>query len=216
MMSDDLYVPENEFQVETSGKFVTTEFEPVFDAAEFTRIGKDLFVQRSQVTNDFGIEWMRRHLGPQYNIHVLDFQDKNAMHIDGTFIPLGPGKLLVNPKRPCITGVSQKKFTYLGKEQDYKLPDMFKGWDIFVAQSPVLPAEHPLFFTSPWTASCNIIMLDHKRVVCEASETPTIEAFKSWGFTPIPVPFRHFLPFGGSFHCATCDIRRKGELQSYF
>ena len=215
-MSDDLYVPESEFQVETSGKFVTTEFEPVFDAAEFTRIGKDLFVQRSQVTNDFGIEWMRRHLGPKYNIHVLDFQDKNAMHIDGTFIPLGPGKLLVNPKRPCITGVSQKKFTYLGQEQDYKLPEMFKGWDIFVAQSPVLPAEHPLFFTSPWTASCNIIMLDHKRVVCEASETPTIEAFKSWGFTPIPVPFRHFLPFGGSFHCATCDIRRTGELQSYF
>ena len=123
-----------------------------------------------------------------------------------------------------------------------------QGWDIFVAQQPVLPADHPLFFTSPWTASCNIIMLDHKRVVCEASETPTIEvrhrcllryvrliraishcpcsptnfppsvvqAFKSWGFTPIPVPFRHFLPFGGSFHCATCDIRRTGELQSYF
>ena len=79
-MSDDLYVPEAEFKVETAGRcvmagvggdgvwcascsphpppcnrmgensFVTTEFEPVFDAAEFTRIGKDLFVQRSQVT----------------------------------------------------------------------------------------------------------------------------------------------------------------------
>lgn len=71
------------------GAFVTTEFEPVFDAAEFTRIGRDIFVQRSQVTNNFGIEWMQRHLGPEYKIHVLDFQDKNAMHIDGTFIPLG-------------------------------------------------------------------------------------------------------------------------------
>jgi glycine amidinotransferase len=163
-MSDELYKSEAEFKVDTANEFVTTEFEPVFDAAEFTRIGKDIFVQRSQVTNDFGIEWMRRHLGPNYTIHVLDFQDKNAMHIDGTFIPLGPGKLLVNPKRPCITGETMKHFTYQGTEKEYKLPKMFKGWDIFVAQTPQLHADHPLFFTSPWTASCNIIMLDHVRI----------------------------------------------------
>lgn len=215
-MSDELFVPESDFKENVTGNFVTTEFEPVFDAAEFTRIGKDIFTQRSQVTNDFGIEWMRRHLGPDYNIHVLDFQDKNAMHIDGTFIPLGPGKILVNPKRPCITGETQKFFTYNGKENEYKLPPMFKGWDIFVAASPMLSPDHPLFFTSPWTASCNIIMLDHERVVVEANETDTIKAFQSWGFKTIPVQFRNFLPFGGSFHCATCDIRRRGELQSYF
>jgi glycine amidinotransferase len=52
--------------------------------------------------------------------------------------------------------------------------------------------------------------------VVEAEETTTYDAFKSWGFKPIKVPFRNFMPFGGSFHCATCDIRRKGELQSYF
>ena len=89
-MSDDLYKSENDFKVDSNNtplanEFVTTEYEPVFDAAEFTRIGKDIFTQRSQVTNDFGIEWMRRHLGKDYQIHVLDFQDKNAMHIDGSF-----------------------------------------------------------------------------------------------------------------------------------
>lgn len=83
------------------------------------------------------------------------------MHIDGTFIPLGPGKLLVNPKRPCITGVPVKSFTFKGETKEYRLPPMFKGWDVFVAQYPMLPEDHPLFFTSPWTASCNIIMLDH-------------------------------------------------------
>jgi glycine amidinotransferase len=165
LMSDELYMDENNFKVSTTNEFVTTEFEPVFDAAEFTRIGKDIFVQRSQVTNMFGIEWMKRHLGDKYNIHLLDFQDKNAMHIDGTFIPLGPGKLLVNPKRPCITGETMKWFTYQGTEKEYKLPKMFKGWDIFVAQTPMLPETHPLFFTSPWTASCNIIMLDHVRAL---------------------------------------------------
>eukprot|EP00754_Rhynchopus_humris_P044785 Rhum_TRINITY_DN4396_c0_g2::Rhum_TRINITY_DN4396_c0_g2_i1::g.14166::m.14166/K00613/GATM; glycine amidinotransferase len=83
---------------------IVTEDEPVFDAAEFTRFGRDLFVQRSHVTNEFGIEWMRRHLGDEYNITVLDFDDRNGMHIDGTFVPIGEGKLLINPARPCLTG----------------------------------------------------------------------------------------------------------------
>jgi glycine amidinotransferase len=36
------------------------------------------------------------------------------------------------------------------------------------------------------------------------------------GFTPVPCPFMHYKPFGGSFHCATLDIRRRGTLESYF
>jgi glycine amidinotransferase len=215
LMSDDLYENEETFEIK-EGNFVVTEFEPVFDAAEFTRVGRDLFVQRSQVTNLFGIEWMKRHLGDPYRVHLLDFKDKNAMHIDGTFIPMGVGKLLVNPIRPCITGKPHTHFTYKEKEVEYRLPPMFEGWDIFVAQTPVLPASHPLFFTSPWTASANIIMLDEERVVVEASEEPTIRAFESWGFKTVKVPFRHFLPFGGSFYCATCDVRRRGTLEDYF
>ena len=201
---------------------VITEYEPTFDAACFTRMGKDLFCQQSQVTNLFGIEWLKRHLGDEYNIHILDFQDRNAMHIDGTFIPLGPGKILVNPKRPCITGSTKKWYTYDGENKEYKLPDMFKGWDIFIAEKPILPNDHPLFFTSPWTASANVLILgqggkgEKPRVVCEAHEEPTIKSFENWGFDVVKVPFRNFLPFGGSFHCATCDIRRESILESYF
>ena len=52
-MSDDLYdmdypVKDRENLV-AQGKFVTTEFEPCFDAADFIRAGRDIFVQRSQV-----------------------------------------------------------------------------------------------------------------------------------------------------------------------
>lgn len=67
------------------------------------------------------------------------------------------------------------------------LPEMFKGWEIFIAESPVLPDTHPLYFTSPWTASCNVLLLDQKRVVCEASEGPTIRAFENWGFEVVKV-----------------------------
>jgi glycine amidinotransferase len=59
-------------------------------------------------------------------------------------------------------------------------------------------------------------MLDEKRVIVEKDQEPFIKALKDWGFAPIPCPFQNYYVFAGSFHCATCDIRRKGGLQSYF
>lgn len=43
---------EDRHKLARQGKFVTTEHEPCFDAADFMRAGKDLFVQRSQVRAD--------------------------------------------------------------------------------------------------------------------------------------------------------------------
>ena len=59
-------------------------------------------------------------------------------------------------------------------------------------------------------------MLDEERVIVEKRQEPLIKALKSWGFKPIPCSFENYFPFLGSFHCATLDIRRRGELQSYF
>jgi glycine amidinotransferase len=69
--------------------------------------------------------------------------------------------------------------------------------------------------SSPWI-SMNVISLDERRVVVEEGEAPLIAKLRSWGFDPIPCPFRAFQAFGGSFHCATLDVRRTGELESYF
>ena len=46
--------------------------------------------------------------------------------------------------------------------------------------------------------------------------TKLFKKFKDWGFEPIPCSFRNFNFFGGSFHCATTDVRRRGGLESYF
>ncbi len=62
--------------------------------------------------------------------------------------------------------------------------------------------------------SINVLMLDPKRVVMEASQKTLIAALRNWGVEPIPCPFLNYAPFGGSFHCATLDIRRRGELES--
>ncbi len=97
-LTDSLYA-HREGNHETPPWYAVTEFEPTFDAADFMRCGRDIFVQRSHVTNDFGIKWMRRHLGDAYRVHVLDVHDDHPMHIDASFVPLAPGKVLVNPDR---------------------------------------------------------------------------------------------------------------------
>jgi glycine amidinotransferase len=62
----------------------------------------------------------------------------------------------------------------------------------------------------------NVLSLDEKRVICEAKQPSMIRALKEWGFEPIPCEFQHHAAFGGAFHCATLDVRRRGELRSYF
>jgi glycine amidinotransferase len=194
---DDLYVQGYDHPLDSPlFKSVITEFEPTFDAADFVRCGKDIIGQLSHTTNRAGVRWLQRQLGDAYRVHIFEFQDAHPMHIDATFMPIAPGKLLVNPER-CP-----------------KVPDMFKHWDVFEAPEPCMPVSHTLYMTSRWI-SMNIIMLDEKRVVVEAGEESTIRAFKKWGFQPIPCKFRNFNSFGGSFHCATMDVRRRGELKSY-
>lgn len=197
-LSDALYNPAPE-DVDHAEAFdsIITEYEPTFDAADFVRCGRDLFVQRSHVTNAFGIEWMRRHLGPAYRIHEVEVADPHPMHIDATLTALAPGKLLVNPERMP------------------KLHPLFRGWDVLEAPTPLFTASHSLYMSSRWI-TMNLLSLDQERIMVERQEEELIRKLRDWGMKPIPCNFTNFYAFGGSFHCATCDVRRRGELKSYF
>jgi glycine amidinotransferase len=59
-------------------------------------------------------------------------------------------------------------------------------------------------------------MLDEQRVIVSRGEETLIQAFREWGFTPIPCSFWHYATIGGGLHCATVDVRRRGRLESYF
>ena len=178
-----------------SGVYAITEFEPVFDAADFLRFGEDVIVQKSHVTNEFGIEWVARVLGNRYRVHRIDVNDPHAMHIDATLMPLAPGRLLVNPER--FIPIS-----------------LFDDWEIIRAPRPDLPQDWPLYFSSSWL-SMNVLSLDERTVVVEQGEEALIAKLKGKGFDCVTVPFRNFYSFGGSFHCATLDVRRRGQLRSY-
>ncbi|QDT12896.1 amidinotransferase [Stieleria marina] len=196
---DDLY--DSQYRVPQSGermRFIATEFEPVFDAADFVRCGRDIFAQKSHVTNDMGIMWLQRHLGDDYRVHIIESRNPENIHIDTSFLPLAPGKVMVNPDYVDID----------------RLPSVLDDWEILIPPAPVGNAD-PLRICSPWI-SLNVLMLDQDRIVVERRQEPLIRALKEWGFTPIPCSFEHYFPFMGSFHCATLDIRRRGKLQSYF
>lgn len=177
-----------------SMRFLTNEAEPVFDAADFARCGHDIFVTRSNVTNELGIRWLERHLGPRFRVHRLVSRCPNPMHIDSTFVPLAPGRVLVNPD-------------YLDLE---RLPPVLKDWELLIAPRPDLVDDimEKISMCSPWT-SINVLSLDERRVIVERQQPTLIRALQNWGFEPIPCDFIAYGPFGGAFHCATLDIRRR-------
>ena len=183
-------------------RYIITEYEPVWDAADFVRCGYDLFVTRSNVTNLAGIEWLRRHLAPRgFRIHEIPSICPQPMHIDSSFMPLAPGKVLVNPD-------------YVDIE---RLPPILKKWDVLIAPrpDPVNDLMAKISMCSAWT-SINVLMLDEKKVVVDASQPTLHKALRDWGFDPMPIPFLAYGPFGGAFHCATLDIRRAGNLRDWF
>lgn len=194
---------ELEFQApltEEEIRYVVLEQEPVFDAADFVRCGRDIFGQLSHVTNRIGVEWLRRHLADTHTVHLLETRCRQPMHIDTTFMPLAPGKVLVNPE-------------FLDPS---RLPASLDSWEILLAPPPVERfATAATQVVSDWM-SMNVLMLDPKRVVVEERQRPLIEALGEWGFEPVPCRFESYYAFGGSFHCATLDVRRRGALESYF
>ena len=54
------------------------------------------------------------------------------------------------------------------------------------------------------------------KIIVEKTEKNMINFLREEGFDVIEVGFRDCYKFGGSFHCATCDIHRDGRLKSYF
>ncbi len=197
-LPDELYVEDWSDQPDGEPfRSVITEFEPTFDAADFMRCGRDIFGQRSHVTNGMGIQWLRRHLGDDYRVHEVTLADDHPMHIDASLMPLAPGKLLIQADRVP------------------EVPEMFKDWEVRTAPPPVIPDGHPLYMTSKWI-NMNVLMIDEDHMIVEAQDEPMRRLAEDWGITAIPCPFRNFNSFGGSFHCATVDVRRRGELASYF
>jgi glycine amidinotransferase len=179
-----------------------SEAEPLFDAADIARFGRDLFVQLSLVTNRGGYRWVRQHF-PDFRVHAVTFANTHPQHIDATWVPLRPGLVLHCGERKA--------------QEDLLAYFEINDWEVVEAAQPSRDrnALPPLCYCSPWL-SLNLLSLDPETVCVEASESAQMEQLCQLGFDVIPVPFWNVAPFGGGLHCATVDIFREGSCQDYF
>lgn len=191
---------EEKWEESIKSEWIPTEVEPLFDAADVVRFGKDLFVQKSMVTNQTGIDWLQRHY-PDHRVHTVRYKELLPWHMDTTIVPLRPGLVMFNPGRPALE--PQREF--------FKKND----WEILEAPKSVLTKKRSMTFCSIWL-NINLLVLDPKTVCVEASETPVIELLDQNGFEVIPVPFYEVSPFGGGLHCGTADVYREGSFEDYF
>lgn len=182
-----------------AAKWAINDSQPAFDAADFLRFGRDIVGQLSHVTNRAGIDWLTRHLGDDYRVHIIEPNDPHAMHIDATIMPLREGLMLFNPERI---------------DAEYLAKNGFADWELVPTPRPTAREYPPLYMTSGWV-NMNLLVIDDKRLVVEEQDEDMVALASSLGFKVIRCPFRHVHSLGGSFHCATLDVRRRGELRSH-
>jgi len=185
-------------------EFHLTEKEPLFDAADAMRFGKDIFIQHSAPTNKAGLDWFKRHFESRgFRVHVLGFAGTpQPWHIDVTLVPLRPGLMIVNPAYPSLV----PEFLELFRMND---------WEVVEAVPPS-GAEQPPYSMCHESLGYNVLSLDPKTVLVEANEVRFAEQLDGLGFDVIPVDFIDVSMFGGALHCATLDVERDGVLEDYF
>jgi len=174
--------------------FSITEFEPTFDAADFLRFGDNIVGQLSHATNNFGVKWLQNILQEKVEISLIQSLCTSALHIDTTLMPLAEGKLLINTE-------------FVDPKQ---LPTFLKKWELIEAPKPrsFYTSVGEYRIVSDWM-SMNVLSLDGKRIIVEEKQDDLIRTLRNHDFDPIPCPFESYYIFGGSFHCATLDLKRR-------
>jgi glycine amidinotransferase len=186
-----------------------TEKEPLWDAADAARMGKDIFWQCSAVTNKSGMDWLKRYFGAKgIRIHPVLFDNSfHPWHIDVNMLPVRPGLAIYNPEWPPIT------------EEVWKLFKM-NDWELIPAAKPTYVHKAGCRLFGPYGdtswISMNTFSLGPNTICVEAHETAYMEQLDKLGIEVVPIPYDHVIPFGGALHCTTLDVHREGDCEDYF
>jgi N-dimethylarginine dimethylaminohydrolase len=189
-------LPDETYQYDEVGTPVLGELEPLFDAANIIRCGRDLFYNVSNTGNRFGAAWLAWILGSDYRVHEMAIC---ADHVGTTLHLLKPGVLLANS----------------GRLDPDRIPAPLRGWKTLWFEDP---QDDGFGFGWPRASTwigMNILSVDEETVIVPRAQDGLAKLLESAGFTVIPVPYRHGRTFGGGFHCCSLDVRRAGELTSY-
>lgn len=178
--------------------------EPIFDAPNCIRLGRDILFQISNTGNWLGFQWLKNTLEPRgYRLHAAEHVYSFA-HFDSTIIPLRPGLVLLNSTR-----VNPKN-----------CPKLFESWDKIYFQDVNV---NPVTSSGPGSISpcspyigMNILSIDENTVVVGKDQTNLIKVLEQHKYNVIPTQMRHAQTLSGGYHCMTLDIVRQGTLENYF
>ena len=189
----------DELYSDKPGELVLGNLEPVFDAANVLRAGKDLFYLISNTGNELGAQWLQNMLGNTYRVNVCR-NLYSGVHLDSTMALLRPGLVLLNPER-----VNERN-----------LPERLKSWDkIWCPDLVDTGFEGPFAMSSVWVGM-NIFMLGPNHAVVDVRQTALLRELEKNGIDVLALQLRHSRTLGGGFHCVTLDTKRQGVLADYF
>ena len=178
--------------------------EPIFDAPNCIRLGRDILFQISNTGNWLGFQWLKNTLESRgYRLHAAEHIYSFA-HFDSTIIPLRPGLVLLNSARVTPENC----------------PKLFEKWDkIYFKDVNVNPVTQSgpgsISPCSPYIGM-NILSIDQNTVIVGKDQTNLIKVLEQHKFTVIPTRMRHAQTLSGGYHCATLDLVRQGNLEDYF
>jgi N-dimethylarginine dimethylaminohydrolase len=182
------------------GKPTLLDLEILFDAPNIVRVGRDLLYQISNSGNFKGFKWLKRFLEPMgYRLHYSELY--SYAHFDSTIIPLRPGLVLLNSSR--VTPDS--------------CPEIFRKWDKIWFEDCVVQGSKLPGYVAPCSPyiGMNILSVDPNTVICDGTQIPLMRELEKHKIDCVPVQFRHAMTLSGGIHCATLDLRRRGNLESY-
>ncbi len=188
------------YNIQDKAQLSLNNHEPVFDAANVIRAGRDLFYLVSDSGNKLGMQWLQNAVGHDYTVHELSPNIYSSVHIDSTLSFLRPGLLLANPARV----------------NEDNLPDILKKWEIIYAPKMTEYSYSDIKPSSSKWLGMNLLMLSPTLAVVDKHQTELIKLLEKRGIDVLPTLLRHGRTLGGGFHCITLDVRRKGKLESYF
>lgn len=190
-LADDAYC------LDGSHPLALTEVEPVFDAANVLRLGRDILYLVSDSGNRLGAHWLQSVLGPDFRVRVYDGV-YSGTHVDTTITPVRPGLVVVSGER-------------VGP---HNLPDVFGGWDVVYLSEVVDIGFIGTSYASKWIG-LNFLMARPELAIVDSVQLPLIRELERRRVEVIPLRLRHARTLGGGFHCVTLDVRRKGGLETY-
>lgn len=174
-----------------------TEVEPVFDAANVIRIGRDVLYMVSDSGNRIGADWLQSVLGDEFRVHIAD-GIYGGSHIDTTLTLVRPGLIVANAER-------------VGP---HNLPPIFADWDVIYLKEVVDIGFTNTSYASKWIGM-NFLMIRPDLAVVDATQRPLIHELERRGIDVAPLRLRHARTLGGGFHCVTLDVRRRGGCETY-